>query len=558
MDLKDIEKFLDLNDKQINLILNPILNNYKIDDKIIICDNLYQDTKIDEWISSKPSTIGGSIIMKNIIKNPINNKEVLIKRQKTNFRILDYQLKILKENEKNLLWILTLKKEIDDNLSIKLLFPHLYILNNLNNKRMFLDIYHLYKIFFIPISCFIYPLSIFFTPYFYVNKQLKLNISLSQYFKIFYQIIKVVLKPSGNLKKDLFKLISFLAYIFLYIYSIYQTFIISYIIYKTREKLIEKAKGLIHFIKTSINLIKSSQNSWKPFYIYDEPLNLNLNKLEKLSYDLSSIYKLWKDESLREDILKILKIIYTLDVLNTITSLKKKKYWTIPSFTNETRILDIRNPLLTDQQIPNPLSLNKNLVITGVNAGGKTTYVKSIASNIILAQTIGIINALKGEMIIYDALISIMRISDELGVSSYFEAETSYCNKMIEIADNLNREGKKGVFILDEPMHSTPPIEAISVAYAICKYLGKLDGIRLIITTHFHKLIELEEFEDFINLSVSATKIDDKYKFNYRINRGGSKQTIAIELLEKHKLKEEIINSAIEIKNKFYMDDLGK
>ena len=558
MDLKDIEKFLDLNDKQINLILNPILNNYQIDDKIIICDNLYQDTKIDEWISSKPSTIGGSIIMKNIIKNPINNKEVLIKRQKTNFRILDYQLKILKENEKNLLWILTLKKEIDDNLSIKLLFPHLYILNNLNNKRMFLDIYHLYKIFFIPISCFIYPLSIFFTPYFYVNKQLKLNISLSQYFKIFYQIIKVVLKPSGNLKKDLFKLISFLAYIFLYIYSIYQTFIISYIIYKTREKLIEKAKGLIHFIKTSINLIKSSQNSWKPFYIYDEPLNLNLNKLEKLSYDLSSIYKLWKDESLREDILKILKIIYTLDVLNTITSLKKKKYWTIPSFTNETRILDVRNPLLTDQQIPNPLSLNKNLVITGVNAGGKTTYVKSIASNIILAQTIGIINALKGEMMIYDALISIMRISDELGVSSYFEAETSYCNKMIEIADKLNREGKKGVFILDEPMHSTPPIEAISVAYSIFNYLFNFDGIRLIITTHFLKLIVLEEFEDFINLSVSATKIDDKYKFNYRINRGGSKQTIAIELLEKHKLKEEIINSAIEIKNKFYMDDLGK
>ena len=173
MDLKDIEKFLDLNDKQINLILNPILNNYKIDDKIIICDNLYQDTKIDEWISSKPSTIGGSIIMKNIIKNPINNKEVLIKRQKTNFRILDYQLKILKENEKNLLWILTLKKEIDDNLSIKLLFPHLYILNNLNNKRMFLDIYHLYKIFFIPISCFIYPLSIFFTPYFYFNDLIK-------------------------------------------------------------------------------------------------------------------------------------------------------------------------------------------------------------------------------------------------------------------------------------------------------------------------------------------------------------------------------------------------
>ena len=160
-------------------------------------------------------------------------------------------------------------------------------------------------------------------------------------------------------------------------------------------------------------------------------------------------------------------------------------------------------------------------------------------------------------MILYDALISIMRIKDEVGVSSYFEAETSYCNKMIEIADELSKNGKKGVFILDEPMHSTPPLEAISVAYSITKYLGNLKGIRLIITTHFHKLIELEKDNNFINLSVSANKIDDKYVFDYKIKKGGSRQTIAIELLEKHKLKEEIINSAIEIKNKLYLDVLG-
>jgi DNA mismatch repair ATPase MutS len=286
------------------------------------------------------------------------------------------------------------------------------------------------------------------------------------------------------------------------------------------------------------------------------PNNLNLEELQKLNYDLSSIFKLWMNEKLKDNILTILKIVYTLDVINSISKLKKDKYWSIPHYSNETNILNIRNPLLNDQQA-NPVSLNKNIIITGVNAGGKTTYVKSIASNIILSQTFGIINALKGKMIIYDALISIMRIKDEVGISSYFEAETSYCNKMIEIADELVKNGKKGVFILDEPMHSTPPLEAISVAYSITKYLGNLEGIRLIITTHFHKLIELEKNNNFMNLSVSAQKIDDKYEFDYKIKRGGSRQTIAIELLEKHKLKEEIINSAIEIKNKLYLDELG-
>ena len=547
---------LDINEKQIKLMLHPILDKFNISHKIEVSDSIYNDTNIDEWISNKPISIGGSIIIKHLIKNPINNKKLLLDRQNISFEILDYHLNILKENEKDLLWILNLKNEIDENSSIKLLFPYLYYLNNLNYHRSFLDLYHIYKIIFVPISCFIYPLSIIVAPFFYIKRNLKLNISMCQYLKIFLNMIKMLIKPSGNYKKDIFKFISFLVYVFIYIYSIYQTFILSYIIYNIRDKLLKKMKGLVDFIKTAIIIIKSSNNSWVPYYLYDIPKNLHLEELEKLNYDLSTIFKLWMNDNFKENILNMLKIIYTLDAINTITKFKKNRYWSLPNYSNETKILDIRNPILNNQQ-PNPVSLEKNIIITGVNAGGKTTYVKSIASNIILSQSLGIINALKGDMIIYDALISIMRIRDEVGVSSYFEAETSYCNKMIEIADKLSKDGKRGVFILDEPMHSTPPLEAISVAYSITKYLGNLKGIRLIITTHFHKLIELEKEHNFINLSVSAQKINDKYVFDYKIKKGGSRQTIAIELLEKHKLKEEIINSAIEIKNKLYLDDLG-
>ena len=400
----DLDLNLDINEKQIKLTLQTILDNYQINDKINISESIYDDTNLLNWISQKTNTIGGSILINHLIKNPINNKDLLINRQKTSFEIFKNHMNTLKENEKNLLWILNLKKEIDDNSSIKLIFPYLYYLNNLNNHRSFLDIYHLYKIFFVPISCFIYPLSIIIAPYIYVNRQLKLNLSIYQYFKFIFEIIKLVLKPSGNIRKDLFKIISFFVYIFIYVYSIYQTIILSYIIYKMREKLLAKMKGLIDFIKTSIIIIKNSNNAWKPFYIYEMPNNLNLEELQKLNYDLSSIFKLWMNEKLKDNILTILKIVYTLDVINSISKLKKDKYWSIPHYSNETNILNIRNPLLNDQQA-NPVSLNKNIIITGVNAGGKTTYVKSIASNIILSQTFGIINALKGKMIIYDALI---------------------------------------------------------------------------------------------------------------------------------------------------------
>jgi len=129
-----------------------------------------------------------------------------------------------------------------------------------------------------------------------------------------------------------------------------------------------------------------------------------------------------------------------------------------------------------------------------------------------------------------------MRVVDITGEMSYFETETNYCNNMILVAEKLEKENKRGLFLMDEPMHSTPPIEGVSVAYSVAKYLGNMKGVSLIITTHFHNLIELE-YEDnnkFINLSVSAdfNKNTNNYDFNYKINRGGSKQIIAIELLE--------------------------
>ena len=105
-------------------------------------------------------------------------------------------------------------------------------------------------------------------------------------------------------------------------------------------------------------------------------------------------------------------------------------------------------------------------------------------------------------------------------------------------------------------MHSTPPIEGMSVAYAIAKYLGKLKGITTIITTHFHNMINLAKNDNYYNICVNAKKNLDKYEFDYKIYKGFSKETIAIELLKKQKFNDEIINSAIEIKNKLCNENL--
>ena len=564
--IEELNVFFEIPDATVNILLDDILKNNNISNKIIVSDNVYTDTTIDEWFNKRPTTIGGMKIINKIIKTPINDKELLIQRQKSNYELLNYQQEILKNNEKDLLWIMTLKDEIDDDLAINLLYPSTYLINYMNYSSYLLDIYHFYKIILLPMTSLIYPLSIIYTPYYYINRYLHIDMSFVKYMGIIYEFLKILFKLSGNIKTDLTKIITIFIYLSIYIYSIYQTFYISYIIYKTREKLFNKLIGLVDFIKTSITIIKQSNNIWKSFFLYsnsitEEEINNSINNLSLLDNNLSTVYKLWKNDNYKYDIINLLKIIYTIDAIDVICKLKNSNNWCLPTYNDtNTKILAVNNPLLPLNQVSNPVNLSKNIIITGVNAGGKTTYVKSITINIILAQTIGIINALKGNVYLYDAIITFMRVSDELGSKSYFEAETSHCNNMINVADELFKQNKRGLFLMDEPMHSTPPIEGVSVAFSVAEYLAKLKSVTLIITTHFHNLIELEDKYKslFINLNVNATYNEKTklYDFNYKINRGGSTQIIAIELLEKHKFNKDIINSAIEMKNKLYNQNL--
>jgi DNA mismatch repair ATPase MutS len=259
--------------------------------------------------------------------------------------------------------------------------------------------------------------------------------------------------------------------------------------------------------------------------------------------------------------------VYTADIINSISNLLKKSKdddWSLVSYVNgqdkSTKIWNMKNPILSQVQKANPLNLARNIIVTGPNAAGKTTYVKSILSNVILTQTFGIANGLNAESILYDTIASFMRISDVLGSKSYFEAEAEYCKKMMQNAKLLSDTGKRGLFLMDEPMHSTPPTEGMATAFAVAEYIGKLPGATIILTTHFHKLVLLEKAypEHFINLSFDAIPKTSGFEFPYAIKRGHSYQCIAIELLSAKEFPEQVIKSAINMKNKICEEIIDK
>jgi energy-coupling factor transporter ATP-binding protein EcfA2 len=553
--LKEFEEMFDFDVSKKQLILNKIITDDIIKgDKIDISNDVYKDTCVDKWISKLPILDGSQILIEKLIKHPINDKELLEQRQKTIINY-DIDIEILKEYENDILWIYKIADEINNNSSIEILFPSTFIINYINYFEQILDLYHLYKIYFTPMTSILYPLSAFIGPYIYIKNHLKMNITIASYIEIFYNILKCLFITTGNFRADITKFISIFLYIGIYLYNMYQTYEIALFLHNTKYKLHAKMQGLVHFVRHSQNIMKNLPSNIIASYfnINETYQRININN------SMTDIYRIWKDDNIKRDISSLLKTIYAVDVIDTINKLLLSGKWSTVTYSNETLLWDAKNPILKDDQIANPINLNKNIIVTGPNAGGKTTYVKTVLANVILGQTIGITYSLRSKMILYDTINSFMRVSDILGTRSYFEAEAEYCLNMIKKAVDISAQNKKGLFLMDEPMHSTPPTEGMATAYAVIEYLSKLNGITLIITTHFHKLVKLEELypEKFINLSVDAIAHNNKYIFPYKIKRGFSYLCIAIELLDIKEFPAIIIDNAIKMKNKI-CDDFNK
>jgi hypothetical protein len=554
--INELNIFLDFDIAKKDVILSNLIKDDIIKfkhDKVEITDDIYKDTNIDKWCEKLPILHGSKIFMNKLIKNPIKNKELLKSRQNI-YIYHDLDIELLKDHENDVLWVFKIAAEITDNSAINILFPSTFIINYINYIEPLLDFYHLYKIVLIPFTSVLYPISTFLAPYYYLNQYMKLNISFEQYLNIFIELIKFSFQSTGNFKADLVKFVTIFLYVAIYLYNMYQTYEMAAMLYDVKYKLHAKMEGLISFINHSKNILASiSDKIIEPYF------NLEFFKGDiSITNSMTDIYRLWKgDSTLKNNIISLLNTIYAIDVIEGICKLKNNSDdWSICNYdTDNTVMLDAKNPLLSDsniKQVENPVNLNKNIIITGPNAGGKTTYVKTILTNMILSHTFGICYSLKSDIVLYDTIYSFMRLTDILGSKSYFEVEAEYCSKMIKDANELYKNNKKGLFLMDEPMHSTPPIEGMSTAYAVAEHLSKLEGIKLLITTHFHKLVILEEIypDKFINISVDAIKKDDGFFFPYKIKKGYSYQCIAIELLNNKHFPKTVIDSAINMKNK--------
>jgi DNA mismatch repair ATPase MutS len=199
--------------------------------------------------------------------------------------------------------------------------------------------------------------------------------------------------------------------------------------------------------------------------------------------------------------------------------------------------------------VPNSLSLGQaaqgNLIVTGPNAGGKSTLIKAFALNLILAQSLGIVAASDAEITPFRNIITYLNITDDIGSgNSLFKAQIGRAEHLLAKAQGL-ADHEFGFLAFDEMFNGTDPQVGQALSYSVAQYLGDCNNIITVLATHFPTITTLETQGKFANYKVSAS-VDTQGEVHYpfTIEPGISHQNVALEMIGKEGFNSDIIKQA--------------
>lgn len=241
------------------------------------------------------------------------------------------------------------------------------------------------------------------------------------------------------------------------------------------------------------------------------------------------------------DIDKMLTIAGEIETMIAIGAFREGNGdFCIPEFTDEKIIRgkNVYHPLIKEP-VKNHIFTEKSVLITGSNASGKSTFLKTIAVNNILAQTIHTCMA-ESYLTGMFRICSSMTLRDDIqGGDSYYMVEIKALKR---IMDELKKDGRPVLCFVDEVLRGTNTVERIAASAQILKSLS--DGNCLCFAaTHDIELTHILQ-KDYKNYHFEENIEDNDIFFSYKIMDGRAATRNAIKLLGIMGYDEKIVEKA--------------
>ncbi len=244
----------------------------------------------------------------------------------------------------------------------------------------------------------------------------------------------------------------------------------------------------------------------------------------------------------KEDIIQIFETVGFLDTMCAVASFRAMtKEWCIPEFTKEMQLHaeGLAHPFL-EEPVPADITAKHSVLVTGSNASGKSTFLKSVAINAILAQTVHTVCA-KQYRASFFRIMSSMALSDNL-----FSGESYYIVEIRSLKRILEATGKElpVLCFVDEVLRGTNTVERIAASSRILASISEANAICFAATHDIELTYMLDAY--YQNYHFEEQVKENRISFDYRLKSGRATSQNAIKLLKLMGYPETMIQNAEE------------
>ncbi len=273
-------------------------------------------------------------------------------------------------------------------------------------------------------------------------------------------------------------------------------------------------------------------------------------KIVNLEYEL---FKSLRDmcETSSKSLQNLANIVSTVDCLLSLAIIAEKENYVRPTFnTNNTvHIIEGRHPvvetMLKEKYVSNDIELNSynQVLITGPNMSGKSTYMRQLALIAIMAQMGSFVPAKVCDICIFDQIFTRIGASDDL-----LGGQSTFMVEMLEANYAISHATKNSLILFDELGRGTATYDGMAIAQAIIEYVSQKIGCAMMFSTHYHELCDLTDtLKHLKNVHVEAKEIDGKIVFLHKVLDGPSDKSYGVNVASLAGLPRSLLKRADDI-----------
>jgi hypothetical protein len=509
---------------------------------------------------------GGRAFLTAAIDNPTDDVAVLRARQATLRRMearsagVDGVLQRMAALEPDVLWMFRHAEDAALKTLYDLPFVNVRCLRGLNASPSALSVLNLHRIFVSPAIGLLSPVIYFVIPFLVMRYKLGLRKPFSWWVSCFFASMW---DTSAPMEMKCAKILSYAFSLVFYFQSLFTSFEVSTTLQKVCRSITSRVARSNAFFDLATHLQHDCWDEditahWFPdLHLTDRDV-LDSGTTATLGTSLKAFRSFDHDAAAH-----VLRRVYALDALTSISATRAAIGGSWVEFASggdgpRLELVGLRHPGLTsgvtnDWNLGAGTGAARHAVVTGPNAGGKSTLLKGTLLSALLGQTLTIAPcATSCTLTPFHVISSHMNVPDAQGRESLFEAEMMRSKRNLEALSRLTH-GQKALVVMDEIFNSTNPVEGIAGAFAVAKRMAAHPGAMCVLSTHYLYLCKLEKVtgKAFCNFRMPVlldTVASGAPTPTYSLERGISRQYVALELLRASGFGDDVLDDAIAVK----------